>query len=137
MRLGNPSDSSSNSNKKPIINFTIFSENVVKEINKVRTNPLEYMGKLKKLAKINNEGELEFNGILIKLRENKKSFNEALDFLSKQEKVNKLTIKNGIIKSVEDLMKVLIIKYFNSITSTCYSKILIKSKKVFHKSSSE
>ena len=51
MRLGNPSDSSSNSNKKPIINFTIFSENVVKEINKVRTNPLEYMGKLKKLAK--------------------------------------------------------------------------------------
>ena len=109
MRLGNPSDSSSNSNKKPIINFTIFSENVVKEINKVRTNPLEYMGKLKKLAKINNEGELEFNGILIKLRENKKSFNEALDFLSKQEKVNKLTIKNGIIKSVEDLMKVLII----------------------------
>lgn len=100
----------SDTNKMPILNLTNFSENVICEMNKIRSNPHEYLKKLNKLAKFTDDSELEYNGTTIKLKEKMRSFSEAIDFLEKQDKIGKLTPKKGILKCGEDLMQVLILR---------------------------
>ena len=94
---------------KPIINSISFSHNVVNEINKIRSNPLGYLNKLKELTNFTEDDDLEYNGITIRMTEKRKSFEDAIEFLENQEKLGKLIVKKGITKSCEDLLKVLIL----------------------------
>ena len=99
----------SKTNIKPILNLTSFSKNIIVEINKIRANPLEYSKNLSNNIQFVNESELDYKGIVIKLSEKKKSFNNLIDFLKVQEQQSILTVKNGIVKCAEDIMKVLIL----------------------------
>ena len=94
---------------KPIINSISFSHNVVNEMNKIRSNPLGYLNKLKELTNFTEDDDLEYNGITIRMTEKRKSFEDAIEFLENQEKLGKLIVKKGITKSCEDLLKVLIL----------------------------
>jgi hypothetical protein len=92
-----------------MLNLTNLSINVIHEINKLRTNPLDYAKKLVTHAAFLSDDILLYDDITFKLSEKKQSFIDAIKFLEQQEKRSKMTLKIGINKCCEELMKVLII----------------------------
>ncbi len=100
---------SKSSTNRLMLNLTNLSINVIHEINKLRTDPLEYAKKLVTHAAFLSDDVLLYNDITFKLSEKKQSFIDAIKFLEYQEKRSKLTLKIGINKCCEELMKVLII----------------------------
>jgi hypothetical protein len=106
-KAGDQSDS--NQLKKPILNMTHFASSVIAEINKLRINPNEYAKKIVNTVSFLNDEDIEYKGFTIRLSEKKKAFVEIINFLEHQSKREKLSVKDGIVKCSEELMKVLIL----------------------------
>lgn len=100
---------------KKVINFSKFSKEVLEELNFARTNPLSYAQKLERLLRENVEETNDGSCVLyiedypIRLKEGKKPFYEAINFLKKQTKIINLKTCEGVRKSAEDLVNIIVL----------------------------
>ena len=102
--------SSNNENKSEIffdlIDFHSFKKNVLNYINHLRTNPSSYAEFLEELMNkyFDNETQtLNYSEPMI-LKEGINCFIEAIDFLSNVNPLCPLNVKEGLVKSADDLI---------------------------------
>jgi hypothetical protein len=103
---------------RKIINFSKFSNEVLRELNKARRYPVSYARKLRKLIDDNYkeikknghiQGILNFKGYAINLKDKKSSFEEAIKFLMGQPAQQPFIEKEKLYKSANDLLNILIL----------------------------
>ena len=95
---------------KNLINFAVFNEKIISEINLARIKPSEYAAKLERIST-----EVKDNKILIDdqemiLKEGLEIFDEAIQYLLNISPLEPFIPEEGLNKSDEELLSVLIIQ---------------------------
>ena len=95
---------------KNLINFAVFNEKIISEINLARIKPSEYAAKLERIST-----EVKDNKILIDdqemiLKEGLEIFDEAIQYLLNISPLEPFILEEGLSKSAEELLSVLIIQ---------------------------
>jgi hypothetical protein len=95
-------------------NFTKFARDVFDELNFARSNPCSYAKKLEKILKEQvcekiNIKILNINDMQIHLNEGKSAFQDAINFLRRQRSCGNLKASNGLKRSAEDLINIILI----------------------------
>ena len=96
-----------------ILNFSIFAKTVLEELNFARTSPQSYSKKIEKIVKENFDEydpyTIYINNYAAQLKEGRNAFLDAIQFMRKQKPLNPLRTVEGIKKSAEDLVSIVIL----------------------------
>ena len=95
----------------PLINFTNFNTKIIEEINIARAAPTEYAAKLERIStKFITKFKVKINDTEMNVREGVAIFDEAIQFLLNMTPLQPLEEVEGLGKSADELLSVLIIQ---------------------------
>lgn len=90
-----------------IINKSEFRNNVILELNSIRTNPKAYAKKLRECMKNFKGKVLRIQGTSVMTNEGASAFKEACDFLEKVTPIKALSLNQGLVNIASDYLKVI------------------------------
>lgn len=97
--------------KGKLVNFTQMNQKIIEEINLARTCPSEYAAKLERFStKIINNKKVKIGSTEMNLTEGQEVFDEAIQYLLNISALDPLEQVEGLSKSADELLSVLIIQ---------------------------
>lgn len=97
-------------NKKDLVIYSKFAEEVIDEINLARTNPSEYAAKLERISSTLTGRKAKVGNTIMKLKEGSAIFDEAIQYLLNIDKMEPLELCDGLSESSNELLSLLIIQ---------------------------
>ena len=110
--LENPKISKEENQKKKrnLINFAVFNEKIISEINLARVKPSEYAAKLERISTQVKDNKILVDDQEMILKEGIEIFDEAIQYLLNISPLEPFIPEEGLSKSAEELLSVLIIQ---------------------------
>ena len=106
----NPKEESSKIKKRNLINFAVFNEKIISEINLARVKPSEYAAKLERISTQVKDNKILVDDQEMILKEGTEIFDEAIQYLLNISPLEPFIPEDGLSKSAEELLSVLIIQ---------------------------
>ena len=106
----NPKEESSKIKKRNLINFAVFNEKIISEINLARVKPSEYAAKLERISTQVKDNKILVDDQEMILKEGIEIFDEAIQYLLNISPLEPFIPEEGLSKSAEELLSVLIIQ---------------------------
>ena len=106
----NPKEESSKIKKRNLINFAVFNEKIISEINLARVKPSEYAAKLERISTQVKDNKILVDDQEMILKEGIEIFDEAIQYLLNISPLEPFIPEDGLSKSAEELLSVLIIQ---------------------------
>ena len=106
----NPKEESSKIKKRNLINFAVFNEKIISEINLARVKPSEYAAKLERISTQVKDNKILVDDQEMILKEGLEIFDEAIQYLLNISPLEPFILEEGLSKSAEELLSVLIIQ---------------------------
>ena len=100
----------SDNNKSELTIYSKFVEDVINEINFVRTKPSEYAAKLERICSSIIGHKVKVGNSIMKLREGSKIFDESIQYLLNIGPMEPLELCDGLSESANELLSILIIQ---------------------------
>ena len=100
----------SDNNKSELTIYSKFVEDVINEINFVRTKPSEYAAKLERICSSITGHKVKVGNSIMKLREGSKIFDESIQYLLNIGPMEPLELCDGLSESANELLSILIIQ---------------------------
>lgn len=100
----------SDNNKSELTIYSNFVEDVINEINFVRTKPSEYAAKLERICSSITGHKVKVGNSIMKLREGSKIFDESIQYLLNIGPMEPLELCDGLSESANELLSILIIQ---------------------------
>ena len=100
----------SDNNKSELTIYSKFVEDVINEINFVRTKPSEYAAKLERICSSITGYKVKVGNSIMKLREGSKIFDESIQYLLNIGPMEPLELCDGLSESANELLSILIIQ---------------------------
>ena len=100
----------SDNNKSELTIYSKFVEDVINEINFVRTRPSEYAAKLERICSSITGHKVKVGNSIMKLREGSKIFDESIQYLLNIGPMEPLELCDGLSESANELLSILIIQ---------------------------
>ena len=100
----------SDNNKSELTIYSKFVEDVINEINFVRTKPSEYAAKLERICSSITGHKVKIGNSIMKLREGSKIFDESIQYLLNIGPMEPLELCDGLSESANELLSILIIQ---------------------------
>ena len=100
----------SDNNKSELTIYSKFVEDVINEINFVRTKPSEYAAKLERICSSITGHKVKVGNSIMKLREGSKIFEESIQYLLNIGPMEPLELCDGLSESANELLSILIIQ---------------------------
>ena len=119
----NPKEESSKIKKRNLINFAVFNEKIISEINLARVKPSEYAAKLERISTQVKDNKILVDDQEMILKEGIEIFDEAIQYLLNISPLEPFIPEEGLSKSAEELLSVLIIQegiYMKDIQQNMY-----------------
>ena len=95
---------------KNLINFAVFNEKIITEINLARIKPSEYAAKLERISTQVKDNKILVDDQEMILKEGTEIFDEAIQYLLNISPLEPFILEEGLSKSAEELLSVLIIQ---------------------------
>ena len=95
---------------KNLINFAVFNEKIITEINLARIKPSEYAAKLERISTQVKDNKILVDDQEMILKEGLEIFDEAIQYLLNISPLEPFILEEGLSKSAEELLSVLIIQ---------------------------
>ncbi len=95
---------------KNLINFAVFNEKIITEINLARIKPSEYAAKLERISTQVKDNKILVDDQEMILKEGIEIFDEAIQYLLNISPLEPFILEEGLSKSAEELLSVLIIQ---------------------------
>ena len=95
---------------KNLINFAVFNEKIITEINLARIKPSEYAAKLERISTQVKDNKILVDDQEMILKEGLEIFDEAIQYLLNISPLEPFIPEEGLNKSAEELLSVLIIQ---------------------------
>jgi hypothetical protein len=96
--------------KRTLINFAVFNEKIISEINLARVKPSEYAAKLERISTQVKDNKILVDDQEMILKEGIEIFDEAIQYLLNISPLEPFIPEEGLSKSAEELLSVLIIQ---------------------------
>lgn len=96
--------------EKEIVIYSKFAQEVVDEINFVRTNPSEYAAKLERISLGLIGRKVKVGKNIMKLKEGLAIFDETIQYLLNLNKMEPLELCDGLSESANELLSILILQ---------------------------